>query len=795
MKYVDDVMDYFDKKDGPDVKEFLYRLLSQWKLFAVCGVMGILLAYFISKYSTPVYMMRSSLLIHVDAEETNAQSMFDGYRIQEKGNIQNHLEILKSYTINRKAMRNLAWNQSWYKKQLFSNKGLYRKEPFEVQQLDGDNICDLPISIVQVDAQTYRIKVDGKADYKGDEVHVKFEETVFFDRPFKNKYFHFLIKQKETGIDKHENYYFVFNDLDVLTLKYMESMTISVAEKKAELIHLRIDDSEPERGVDYLNELNWVYIQFGLIEKNKKSESTVRFIDSQLEGIVDSLQMAGQSVTNFRSRNRIVDLGQEAGVIVAKVEELENQLSRAQISLDYYKNLLRNLDDVNQMKQVIAPSITGITDPSLDALVAKLTDLYGKREVLSYSVQDKNPSLLIMNKEIQLIQQSLEENLQSMVANSRIEVQSLSARMETVREQLARMPKHEQKLVSMKRNFDLNNELYTFLLKKRAEAAIAKASNVSDSQIIDPARLATIVKTKPKTAINLLIGMFLGVGLPFLIIILKEFFNDNIQNKEEVMKKTQLPMLGTIAHNKYSEAVPVFYHPRSAISESFRSLRTNLSYVLPNTSTKIVGIHSTIPEEGKSFATVNLATIVAMNNKKVLVIGADLRKPKIEIAFDLDNTLGLSTYLINHSKSSEIIQTTYIKNLHCVTSGPVPPNPAELLENGRFEKFLEEMNGKYDYIFIDNAPLSMVTDGIITGKSMDANLFVLRQGFSHRGQIDFVNQLAAKGTLSNVSLVLNDVVMNGYQSNSLRSLSGNGYYYEDSSPGIVRRFWEKLSSN
>jgi len=795
MKYVDEVMDYFDKKDSPDVKEFLYRLMSQWKMFAVCGVLGILLAYFISKYSSPVYMMRSSLLIHVDAEETSAKSMFDGYKIQDKANIQNHVEILKSYTINRKAMRNLSWNQSWFKKHLFSNRGLYRNEPFEIQQLEGTNLTKLPISIVQIDQQTYRIKVDGKADYKGEEVHIQFEKTAFFNQIFKNKYFHFLIKKKAREIDKEENYFFVFNNLDELTLNYMESMTISVAEKKAELIHLRIDDSEPARGVDYLNELNWVYIQFGLIEKNKKSESTVLFIDSQLEGIVDSLQVAGQSFTNFRSRNRIVDLGQEAGVIVAKVEELESQLSRAQISLNYYQNLLRNLGDVNQMKQVIAPSITGVTDPSLDALVVKLTDLYGKREILSYSVQKKNPSLLILNKEIQLIQQSLEKNLQSTVANSRIEVQSLSARMETVREQLARMPKNEQKLVSMKRNFDLNNELYTFLLKKRAEAAIAKASNVSDSQIIDPARLATIVKIKPKTAINLLIGMFLGIGIPFMIIILKEFFNDNIQNKEELMKRTQLPVLGTIAHNKYSEAVPVFYHPRSAISESFRTLRTNLNYVLPNTSTKIIGIHSTVPEEGKSFASVNLATIVAMNNKKVLLIGADLRKPKIELAFDLDNKLGLSTYLISYSKYDEIIQKTHIKNLYCVTSGPVPPNPAELLENGRFEKFLSEVKGKYDYIFIDNAPLSMVTDGIITGKYADANLFVLRQGFSHRSQIDFVNQLAVKDTLSNVSLVLNDVAMNGYQGKFSMNSSANGYYYEDNPPGVVRRLWEKVSSN
>ncbi|WP_421918798.1 GumC family protein [Marinifilum sp.] len=792
MKYVDEVMDYFDSKDGPDVKDFLYRILSKWKIFLICGGLGICIAYFVSKYSAPVYMMRSTLLVHVDPNETNAKQMFEGNQLRDKANIQNHVEILKSFTINRKAMEGLAWHQSWYKKNFFADKGLYRKEPFELIQHEGTNLTNLPVFIKQMDKYSYKIKVDGETEYNGEKVKVKFEKEGLFTQPFKNKYFNFTINTIGDKVDKEDKYYFVINDLDKLTLEYMESMVISVAEKKAELIHLRIDDTEPARGVDFLNELNWEYLQFRLIEKNKKSENTVRFIDSRLEGIVDSLQLAGTSFTNFRSRNRIVDLGQEAGVVVAKKQELESKLSQAQILLEYYNKLLTNLGDANQMKQVVAPSVAGITNPTLDALVTKLTDLYGKREVLSYSVQAKNPSLLVLNREIDVIRESLEGNLKSLVSNSQIEVTSLNERMTKVRDQLSRMPKNEQKFINMKRNFDLNNELYTFLLKKRAEAAIAKASNVSDAQIIDPARLATIIKIKPKLAINLLIGLILGLGLPFLVIILKEFFNDNIQSKEELVKKTRLPILGTIAHNRYSNSLPVFHQPRSSISESFRSLRTNLNYVLPDNQTNIIGIHSTIPSEGKSFTAVNLASIVAMNNKKVLLIGADMRKPKIESMFNLENKVGLSTYLIRYNKWQEVVQNTNIKNLYCVTSGPVPPNPAELLENGRLEMFLNAVKGKFDYVFIDNAPISMVTDGFITGKLADANLFILRQGFSHKEQINYVNQIAERNSLSNVSLVLNDVTSNGiYGSYS----NGEGYYYEEPSSGIVRRLWEKVSNN
>jgi len=795
MQYVDEVMDYFDKKESPDVKDFLYRIFARWKLFIICGAIGIGLGYLVSKYSNPVYMIRSSILVHVDPQESGAKKLFDAYQIRDKANIQNYVEILKSYTVNRKAMENLGWKQSWYKKTMISDKGLYRKEPFEVIQMDGINLTNIPISIIQLDKYTYKIKVDGKAEYKGDEVHVKFEKIAFFNKTFKNKYFQFKINTKQSKADRSKDYYFVFNDFDKLTLKYMESMVISLAEKKAELIHLRIDDSEPARGVDYLNELNWVYIQFGLIEKNKKSENTVHFIDAQLAGIVDSLKNAGQNFTNYRSRNRIVDLGQEASVIVAKLEDLETQLSNAEQEFEYYQKLHRNLGDANQMKQVVAPSVAGMTDPSLDALVIKLTDLYGKREVLSYSVQAKNPSLLILNKEIQIIQQSLDENLKSLLANSQINVQNLSARLDKVRNQLSRMPKKEQKLNNMKRNFDLNNEIYTFLLKKRAEAAIASASNVSDSQIIDPARLATITKIKPKIAINLLIGLFLGIGLPFLMIILNEFFNDTIKSKEELMKKTQLPILGMIAHNRYADQLPVFLHPRSAISESFRSLRTNLNYVLSDNPTKIIGIHSTVPAEGKSFTAINLATIVAMNNKKVLLIGADMRKPKLENLFELENDAGLSTYLIRHHKWQEVVQKTHIQNLYCVASGPIPPNPAELLENGRLELFLNAVKGKFDFVFIDNAPISMVTDGIITGKFTNANLFVLRQSYSHKDQIGFINQLVDRGRLSNVSLVLNDITSNGFQNGYNNYSDGSGYYYEEPTPGIVQRLWAKVSKN
>jgi capsular exopolysaccharide synthesis family protein len=339
--------------------------------------------------------------------------------------------------------------------------------------------------------------------------------------------------------------------------------------------------------------------------------------------------------------------------------------------------------------------------------------------------------------------------------------------------------------------------LYTFLLQKRAEAAITTASNVSDAQVLDPARIDTSVKVGPKTTINLLVGLILGLAIPFLLIVVGDYFNDTIKSKEDIEKDSKLPIMAEIAHSSYKTEIPVILHPRSGIAESFRGLRTNLHYLFrQNSDCKVLGVHSMIPGEGKTFTSLNLASIIAMDSKKVLLMGCDLRKPRLHSIFNVDNKSGLSTYLIGQDSLSSIILPTDQENLFFVNSGPVPPNPAELLGNGEFEKFIEEAKQKFDYIVMDNAPVSLVTDGILSGKYADTNLFVLRQDFSNKNQIKFINQLSEKESLNQIGIILNDAIFNGYgYSSSYGSFGygysygnyGNGYYDEDHQP----RTWKQ----
>jgi capsular exopolysaccharide synthesis family protein len=441
------------------------------------------------------------------------------------------------------------------------------------------------------------------------------------------------------------------------------------------------------------------------------------------------------------------------------------------------------MKDSRQMKEMVTPSVVGFTDVTFNSLVTKLIELYSKREVLTYSLEDRAPNVQILDKELQMTLNALSHNVDNILSNLEIEVKNLNDRIHQVGIQLTDLPQNEQKLINLKRRFDLNNELYNFLLQKRAETAITMASNVPDVKILDPARKITTVQTGPKKMLNYLIGLIMGFFIPIFMLFVYDFLNDSIQTKEEVEKRTKLPITGIIAHNNYNKDMIVVEHPRSSIAESFRSLRTNLKYLLPNEGQKIIAVHSTIPGEGKSFVSINLASAIALNNKKVLLVGADMRKPRLHQFFDVNKEKGLSSYLINRSKFDDIVQETNVRNLSVVLSGPIPPNPAELLENGTFVKFLNEAKAKFDFIILDNAPVSMVTDAILAGAHADVNLFLLRFKQSHRDQVKFIDDLGEKKAMPNISIVLNDAKMDSYGYTGKYSSYNYGYghgYYDDS---------------
>jgi len=758
MQHSDEITEYYEQEHPLNIKDFLFRILSKWYWFAICGFLGLSLAWIQNRYAVSIWQVEATVLVSEGSKNTGVDNLFEKLNLGKTVNMDNQIGLLKSYNLNRQTMENLGWRTSWIGVGRILDREYYNNEPYKVIEPEGVvNPSYIPVYVTVISEDRYRIKYNFGQETDGKVRISEVNQEGKLGIPFISPIFRFTLEKGPGKLEPEITYYFKFNNMNNMALNYQSKLSVNVTTKTSEILKLSVTGSQPAREVDFLNELVKVYIEFGLHEKNRTSENTVHFIDAQLAGIADSLRITGQSVTNFRSENKIVDLSQEGGLVMRKLEALESEKAISDMRLIYYHNLKSYITSASGMKQAVSPSLIGITDPTLNSMVLKLSELYSRREVLSYSAQDKNPALLMLDNEIQSTRNSLGENLTNLETNSETELKNLKIRIEEVNRSVAQLPKTEQQLINIRRRFDVNSELYTYLLTKRAEAAITRASNVADAQIIDEARLETSDIIGPNRGNNLLISFLSGLSIPLIIILLLDFFNDTIKNREEVERATSIPIVGTIGHNIYDKEFAVTEHPRSAISESFRGLRTNLQYILREQEQNVIGVHSAIPGEGKSFISLNLACIIAMNNKKVLLVAVDMHKPRLNLIFGMDHHQdGLSTYLINQNKFSEIVRPTLVENLSYVSSGQIPPNPAELLENGGFERFIAEAKIAFDFVILDNPPVSIITDGFITGRYSDTNLFLLRQGYSHKAQIKFIGQLAAKDTMQRICIVFND---------------------------------------
>ncbi|MFV0267096.1 MAG: GumC family protein [Draconibacterium sp.] len=767
--------------DEMDIKRLIFLVLGKWYWLAICLFLGVAGAYFFVKYTPKKFQVDTSLLVTDEQKSLDVQNMFMENMMggTNKVMLQNEIEFLHSYTLNNQAIDNLNWQTFWLQKNVFVWNGIYLNEPYMLNKAEGAlNPEGVSILITPLSSTQFRVEVDDDVVVDNRPVKIKFNEVADYNKPFKNEYFGFTLHPKENPENLiGKEYQFSFIDKNKLTLAYLKKVNANFS-KDSEVIKLSLESTEPLRDIHYLNELVRVYLEQKLELQTQTQKRSLDFIDSQLSGISNDLNKAENTFTEFRSRNQIIDLSSQGSLIMEQLKEIEKEKSQLQMQLEYFRNLQRYLGNIQSADQLIAPSVVGITDATLNSLVLKISDLYSRRKIMEFSARENNPTLILLNQEIEQITVQLREILVNLVQNTEVSVKALNERYNRINKQLNNMPEQEQQLINIQRQYDLTNEIYTFLLQRRAELEISLAAAVVDIHIIDPARYERLIPLNKSTFLFLLIGAFLGLLVPAVIISISDFFNNTIQLQEDIEKLTPLSILGNVFHSKNNSELVVINDPTAPITESYRTIRTNLQYKFTSADQKIIGLHSVQPGEGKTFTAVNLASILAMNDKKTVIIGADMRKPRLHRIFNAKNNIGLSTYLAGENQIKDIIQATDINNLSVVTSGPVPPNPAELLERQAFNKLLSTLKDQFDYIIIDNAPVSRVTDGLITSKSTDLNLFVLRYGVSRKDQLKFINEITEQSVIKNPALIINDIKISriGYgYSYSYKYAYGKGY--------------------
>ncbi len=772
MNNIKQEYDIYQNEESIDIKKYLFLFISKWYWFAITIGIGVSVAYLVNRYSESVYRVNSSIIVSeensdVGGIESIVEDMFRTRR-RRRAMVENEITILKSYKLAQIAVEKLDFGITYTgvgRREIVESE-MYKNSPFIViLDTSETNLRNYPVYVTILSNSKALIEINDKYNIK---------QELFFGENFRSTPFNFKIELRDAGNfmykkEESNKYYFNINTVNGLTNRYKNKLNIDVNDEKGSILFLSMTGFVAQQTADYLNKIMEVYIQTDLNEKNQKAANTIVFINEQLNNIVDSLEIAETNLQNFRLNNQIINLSRKGQVIFEKLEKLQERKNELKLRTKYFNYIKQFLAKQENFGPVISPTIIDIENSVLDNLITKYNEKILQRSTLSYSAKDEVSLIIILDNEIRELKTVLNEKISSSLASNKISLSDINSRLKVVENEIQQLPKDERKLVNIERKYKINNELYTYLLEKRAEAGITKASNVANNKILDIARAENAIPISPKRSQNYMIGFVIGLMIPTAVILLIDFLDNKITEKKDIENNTNIPILGTIGHNATQTENPVFANPKSPMAESFRSLRTNLQYLLREENKKVITVTSTISGEGKTFAATNLATILAMANKKTLLVGLDLRKPNLHKRFNLPNNVGLSTYLINENTKEEIIFSTEIDNLFVATSGPVPPNPAELIETDKMKTFFEYAKQTFDYIIIDTPPVAIVTDALLINQYTDANLFVIRQKYSSKQVFELINNLHKNKKAKNMGILVNDIKVPKYY--------GYGYNY------------------
>jgi tyrosine-protein kinase Etk/Wzc len=767
------------EEENVDFKRYLSLFITNWYWFAITLFFAVTLAYSINRYSQKVYSVSSTMLIKDDqlgSANNNIASVIPGGDIfKSQQNLKNEIGILQSMLINYMAIKKLPDFAVVYvgvgRRNIVESE-MYKSCPFIVR---FDSLS------AQLTGTKVNIKILSKEKFRL-EIGNTIQEELRFGERFTTKGFDFTIEPRFDDLrildaNSSNKYYFYFTSLEGLANQYRNSLSVASIEKDASLVTLSKSGFVPEQQADYLNKLMEVYLDYGLEIKNQTALKTIEFIDSQLGLISDSLTLAEGKLEKFRLDNSFFDLSLEGTRIQNRLEKFENERASFELQLQYYNYLSDYINNKNSSNEIVSPSVMGISDPVLLKLVDEISVMQKEKERLRFNVSGDQPALSLMDNLSDESGKALKENLKSGIAGLTLLIADSDRKIAVLETEINKLPTTERKLVNIERQFDLNNTVYTYLLEKRAESGIAKASNIPDNRIIDKASESRALVVKPKSRSNYILAFIFSLLLPMAGIVLIDYFNDKVIDKKDIERKTSVPVIGFIGHHDGAGELPVIDKPNSSLAESFRAVRTSIKYLVKENGNPIIAVTSTISSEGKTFISANLAAIIAMLGKRVLLIGLDLRKPRINKVFEFEDSPGMSTFLSGNCEYDEIIKPTQIANLFYAPSGPVPPNPAELLEREQMRIFMDKAKKEFDFIVIDTPPVAVVTDTLLLTPYIDLNLFIVRQRYTSRITLEMVDHFYKTGELKNLAIIINDINISGYYGYGMRYGNSLGYGY------------------
>lgn len=757
------------KEPSFNLKAEIFYYLTYWKWFVLTAGLAFFLATVYLRYSTPIFRASSKILVK-DDKKGGILSELDLFSDMKslgkiKSNVDNEIEVIKSRTLAERTINELQFNIKYTTKGRFKTLELY-PSPVVANWTSKSDSINKPTSFTLrwLSASSFYLSGDGLVDKV-----VRYEEKITTPQGE-------LIVFKAKGIPNTFNEIVVsIQSVQQVASAYFGRLSIATVSKNTSVLELGMTDAVPKKAEDYLNALVQVYIQDAIDDKSYVAKNTSRFIEDRIRKIAEELDGTESDKERYQMQNKITGQTEEVGLFLQNATEFEKREIDTETQIKVVETMMDYLKKSNFSDLLPANILTA--DANAGGMIEKYNQLVLDRNRLLKNAAPENPVVASLEAKIVSSKESIQATLVRLKTSLLIKQADLHEQNSKLSGKLTNMPSIEKEMRGLGRQQQIKESLYLYLLQKREETAISLAVTEPNAKIIDAA-LASPSPISPKRSLILLGAILLGMAIPFGILYLMRLLDTKVKSREDVMQRLQAPFLGDVPRSLTNDEI-INKESNSSSSEAIRFIRTNLEFLLikaDKNKAKTIFVTSTLPKEGKTFITVNLAGSIALSNKKVLVLDLDVRNSKLGNYIQV-SAKGVTNFVTDTALQLEdlILQVPGFDSMYVLGPGAIPPNPAELLMNERLGYMFEKLKEEYDYIIVDTPPVSLVTDTIIVANLADVFVYVVRENYLDKVLLEIPEQLRLDNKLPNMAVVLNDAA--GRKTYGYGAGYGYGYGY------------------
>lgn len=776
------------QNDEIDLKD-LFKTVMKYKYIIAFFAIIFAIASAVFAYTKPsIYSSFATIELQ---EDSNKWSPDDALKQAFSGgsvNVENQIEILKSKSLADRALKDLNLKTRYFTVKNYRTKEYYNNSPFIViDKVLDDTVYGTTFNLTPVDEESFRLEIKPISKFSKRGIlallgvqPLEDYELITYDKV--HKYGEDIVSQWFTlnitklSLLENEEYSFTFVHPSIASGVYLSDLSVSQVSELSSILRVSIEDNVSLRASDLLNSLFKAYLEQEIERKSEVANLSLDFIDNQLEEINKKLKTSETDLESYKESNDVISLSDKAKTVSTQLVDYESKIQELNIEENILNNLFQYISNNQNLAGLSVGSIT-FADPALAILIKSLHEQASQKEALLLDYTELHPEVKKFSQTIATLRRQIVASLKNNLKQLEQRKASLNGLIHKYQKSIETLPKQERELTRLTRHFSVNEKVYSYLLEKRAETAILKSSTISNARILDIA-LNFSKPIKPKRVLIVLVGLILGIIVGLAYAFLREFFNNTIKNTEEIEKYSSIPIYGVIPFNKNKKTTSIF-------AEAFRSIRTNLQFLPQNESSRIISVTSSVSGEGKTTIVAKLGEIISQTNKKVIVLDLDLRKASVHKEFDLPNNIGMSNYLTGQNSLNEVIKKTSNEFVDVITTGPLPPNPSELILNENMKNILDELKKSYDYILIDTPPVGLVTDALILMNYSDITFTIVRANYTRKEFIKNLDRLAKEHSHNHVGMILNGVEIGdkyGYGYGVSYGYGyGNGKYYKNRS--------------